>query len=228
MNRAKVVLADDHAVLREGLRALINSQPDMEVVAEAGTGPEAVEKVRETGARVLCLDLSMPGWGSAATIERVRAASPRTRVLILTMHDDPAYVRSAVTAGADGYILKTTPVARLIAAIRDVAAGERVIDGPLQAYLDHSPDHSPTAGKLQLSRREREVLELLSKGHTHQEIADKLFVSVKTVETYRARIRDKTGLKSRADFVRFGLDNGYLTQADNPGDVPSRGTATPS
>jgi two-component system response regulator NreC len=214
VNRTKVVLADDHAVLRDGLRVLINAQPDLEVVAEAGTGPEAVERVRETGARVLCLDLSMPGWGGAGTIERVRAASPRTRVLVVTMHDDPAYVRSAVTAGADGYMLKTTPVAALLAAIRGVAAGDRVIDAPLRPHLDGEPRRTPAGDQSQLSRREREVLELLSRGHTHQEIADKLFVSVKTIETYRARVRDKTGLKSRADFVRYGLDTGLLTHQD--------------
>ena len=122
MNRTRVVLADDHAVLREGLRALIGSQPDLEVVAEAGTGPEAVDRVRDTAPRVLCLDLSMPGWGGAATIERVRAASPRTRVLVLTMHDDPAYIRVALAAGADGYVLKTTRAPDLLAAVRAVAS----------------------------------------------------------------------------------------------------------
>ncbi|OWK44539.1 response regulator transcription factor [Fimbriiglobus ruber] len=213
MNRTRVVVADDHAVLREGLRILINSQPDMLVVAEAGTGPDAVERIRETSARVLCLDLSMPGWGATTTIERVHAVSPRTRVLVLTMHDDPAYVRTAITAGASGYILKTTPTATLLSAIRGVAAGNRVIDAPLSAILDEAPPVAP-GGQAVLSRREREVLELLTRGHTHQEIADRLFVSVKTVETYRARVREKTGLKTRADFVRYGLDAGMLMPPD--------------
>jgi two-component system response regulator NreC len=217
MKRSNVVLADDHAVLRAGLQVLINAQPDMVVVAEAGTGPDAVKRVQETNAELLCLDLSMPGWGGAATIERVRNSSPNTRILILTMHDDPAYLRSAMTAGADGYMLKTTPHTSLISAMRSVIAGERVIDSPLLGYLDDkSGPQSPHEQTPSLSRRERNVLELLARGHTHQEIADKLFLSVKTVETYRARIKEKTGLKSRADFVRYGLEAGFL---NNPNDV---------
>lgn len=211
MTRTAVVLADDHAVLREGLRVLISAQPDLEVVGEAGTGTETVDRVQEAAPRVLCLDLSMPGWGSGPTIQRVRAVSPRTRVLVLTMHNDPAYVRSALAAGADGYFLKTTPFPDLLAAIRAVAAGTRVIDPSLQAMLDDAP---PVADPPQFSRRETEVLELLVKGHTHQEIADLLFLSVKTVETYRARLREKTGLKTRADFVRYGLDTGLLASPE--------------
>jgi DNA-binding NarL/FixJ family response regulator len=213
MNRTKVVLADDHAILREGLRALINAQADLEVVGEAGTGTETVDRVRDLNPRVLCLDLSMPGWGSGPTIARVCQLSPRTRILVLTMHNDPAYVRSAFAAGAAGYFLKTSPSPELIAAIRATAVGTRVIDPTLQGVLDDAP---PPAGPPQLSRRETEVLELLVKGHTHQEIADLLFLSVKTVETYRARLREKTGLKSRADFVRYGVDAGLL--------APSEGT----
>ena len=207
MNRTKVVLADDHAILREGLRALISIQADLEVVGEAATGMEAIDRVQETIPRVLCLDLSMPGWGSGPTIARVNQVSPRTRVLVLTMHNDPAYVRSALAAGAAGYFLKSSPSHELLAAIRATATGARVIDSALQGVLEDAP---PPAGLPQFSRRETEVLEHLVKGHTHQEIADLLFLSVKTVETYRARLREKTGLKSRADFVRYGLDAGLL------------------
>ncbi|MBP3958450.1 response regulator transcription factor [Gemmata sp. G18] len=207
MNRTKVVLADDHAILREGLRALISIQADLEVVGEAATGLEAIDRVQETIPRVLCLDLSMPGWGSGPTIARVNQVSPRTRVLVLTMHNDPAYVRSALAAGAAGYFLKSSPSHELLAAIRATATGARVIDSALQGVLEDAP---PPAGLPQFSRRETEVLEHLVKGHTHQEIADLLFLSVKTVETYRARLREKTGLKSRADFVRYGLDAGLL------------------
>ena len=205
MNRTRIVLADDHAILREGLRTLIDAQPDLQVVGEAGTGQEAVDRVAEALPKVLCLDLSMPGWGWATTVERVRAASPTTRILILTMHDDPAYVRTAVALGAEGYALKSSPTASLLTALRGVAAGQRIIDASLRDVLDKSPSAAATAV---LSRREQEVLELLVRGHTHQEIADKLFVSVKTVETYRARVREKTGLVSRADFVRYGREAG--------------------
>lgn len=216
MNRISVVLADDHKIVRDGLRVLINAQPDLTVVADVGSGFEAVDRVRESEARVLCLDLSMPGLGGAATIKQVHAASPRTRVLVVTMHDDVAYARSAFAAGANGYVLKTSTASSLLAAIRSVAAGDRVVDPLIKDTLDETP--RPTAdGQKDLSRREREVLELLALGHTNHEIADKLFVSVKTVETYRARIREKTGLKSRADYVRHGLDGGLQAPADEAG-----------
>ncbi len=219
MSRTHVVLADDHTVLRAGLCALINAQADLVVVAEAATGVEAAALVQETGPRVLCLDLSMPGWGSATTIARVRAVSPRTRVLVLTMHDDPAYARAALAAGADGYMLKTAPLPELLAAIRSVANGAQVIDKTLQGVLSDSPRGA--TGQVELSRRESEVLQLLASGHTHQQIADRLFLSVKSVETYRARLRTKTGLKTRADYVRYGLDTGLLVS-------PPAGDAPPS
>lgn len=207
MTRTNVVLADDHAILRESLRQVINAQPDLFVVGEAASGQAAVERVMESNPRMLCLDLSMPGCSGAVTIERVRAVSPRTRVLVLTMHDDPAYVRAAVAAGADGYVLKAISTSGLLAAVRGVAAGERVFDPALGLALEGPGD---PAGPIQFSRREREVLELLARGHTHQEIADRLFVSIKTVETYRARLREKTGLKTRADLVRFATEAGLL------------------
>ena len=207
MPRTRVVLADDHLILREGLRALINAQPDLEVVGEAASGTETIDRVQATEPRVLCLDLSMPGWGSATTIARVTQLAPRTRVLVLTMHNDPAYVRSALAAGAAGYFLKTTPFPDLLAAIRTVAVGNRAIDPALGDVLESPP---PAGEQPPLSRRETEVLELLVRGLTHQEIADQLFLSVKTVETYRARLREKTGLKTRADFVRYGLETGLI------------------
>lgn len=224
MPRTRIVLADDHVILREGLRALINAQADLEVVGEAASGTETVDRVQATEPRVLCLDLSMPGWGSATTIARVTQLVPRTRVLVLTMHNDPAYVRSALAAGAAGYFLKTTPFPELLAAIRAVAAGGRVIDPALGDVLESQP---PAAGQSQLSRRETEVLELLVKGLTHQEIADQLFLSVKTVETYRARLREKTGLKTRADFVRYGLEAGLIGAAPTEGTKPAEGGTAP-
>jgi two-component system, NarL family, response regulator NreC len=219
VNRTRIVLADDHAVVREGLRILIDSQRDLKVVAEATSGQEALERVRETQARVLCLDLSMPGWSGVQTIKQVNLESPGTRVLVLTMHNDLAYVRSAIAAGALGYCLKSSHVSELLSAIRNVAAGSRAVDPNIQiAYGEFFSDHS-VLGCTELSRREREVLELLVRGHTHQEIADKMFLSVKTVETYHARVREKTGLKTRADFVRYGVDSGLLSQ-DSKGSRP--------
>jgi len=214
MKRTRIVLADDHAVLREGLRFLIEAQPDFEVVGEAGTGQEAITRVGETTPAVLCLDLSMPGGGVAATIQNVKALSPLTRVMILSMHSEPAYVRSAFAAGADGYILKSSHTSVLLAGLRETARGERVVDSALNDLLSESPKRpGPTVA---LSRREQEVISLLARGHTHQEIADQLLVSVKSVETYRARVREKLGLKTRADFVRYGLEAGLLDPLSPP------------
>jgi DNA-binding NarL/FixJ family response regulator len=196
MTPIRVLLADDHPVLRAGLRAVIDAQPDLRVVAEAGDGPAAV--LAAPSADVVLLDLNMPG-GGAAVIPQILAGT-RARVLVLTMHTDPAYRRATEQAGAVGYLLKTAAMPELLAAVRAVAVGGTAFD-PL-------PEPAVTA---ELSRREKEVLEYLVHGHTHQVIADKLNVSVKTVETYRARIREKTGLKTRADLVRHGLATGLLT-----------------
>ena len=192
-----MLLADDHPVLRGGIRAVLDAEPDLRVVAEAGDGPAAVAAAREHAADVVLLDLSMPGGGAAA-VPLLLAARPGLRVLVLTMHADPAYRRACEAAGASGYLLKTAGVPEVVAAVRAVAAGGTAFD----------PE--PAAPPGGLSRREREVLEYLVRGHTHQVIADRLSVSVKTVETYRARIREKTGLKSRADLVRHGLAAGLL------------------
>lgn len=214
MTRTPVVLADDHDMFREAVRTLIDHQPDLEVVGEAGTGPEVLDRAKELQPRVLCLDVSMPGWGLGVTVARVLSASPKTRVLILTMHNDPAFIHAAVTAGACGYVVKTASMTDLLSAVRAVAAGERVFPP-----LTDTP--APSAGEPQtLSRREREVLELLAHGLTHQEVADRLFLSVKTVETYRARVRTKMGLHTRADFVRYGVENGLLHR---PGVTPTAG-----
>jgi DNA-binding NarL/FixJ family response regulator len=220
MTRIRVVLADDHSLVRDGLRSLLAARGDIEVVGEAGTGPEAVDLVAATLPRLLSLDLSMPGWGVAPTVARVKAASPATRVLVLTMHDDPAYVRSALAAGADGYVLKTTRAADLVAAIRAVAAGQRVVDPTLAGAVGDAPASTPEEHRT-LSRREQDVLALLARGHTHQEIADRLHVSVKSVETYRARVKEKLGLKSRADYVRYGIEIGLLSpgSTSNPGET---------
>ncbi|VTS04448.1 response regulator transcription factor [Tuwongella immobilis] len=207
MSKTTVVIADDHAILRDGLRTLFQAHADLEVVGEAADSNSVVQVVRESRPQVLCLDLSMPGGTGVRTIERVRAESPSTRILILTMHNDPAYLRVSLAAGAKGFMLKSTPVNELIDAIRKVASGERVIDPALpERGTNLLPAISANDPLATLSRREREVLDLLAQGHTHQEIAEKLFVSVKTVETYRARLREKTGLKTRADYVRFGRD----------------------
>jgi DNA-binding NarL/FixJ family response regulator len=208
------LIADDHAVLRAGLRMLLEAQHDIEVVGDAGDGAEVVQKARALQPDVVLLDLSMPGPHSGEVIRQVLRASPKTRVLVLTMHDDPAYLASAMAAGAAGYVVKKVADSELLSAIRAVHAGRTFVD--LTQSLG-SPSHA-VAGTSRtesqqpkdLSRREREVLRLLAQGHSNQQIADHIRVSVKTVETYRTRLREKLGLKGRAELYRFAVESGIL------------------
>ena len=223
MAKIRVLIADDHAVLRAGLRLLINAQPDLEVVAEAASAPEVVKQAAAAAPDVVTLDLSMPGGSGVQTIERLRQECPRVRVLVLTMHDDPAYLRAVLAAGGAGYVVKTAADTELLTAIRAVAQGRTFVDlnlsgGQVQAVLGGGGGRR-AAGLDQLSPREREVLGYLAQGHTHQQIADRLFLSVKTVETYRARIADKLGLRTRADVVRYAVEVGLL----GAGKVPPEG-----
>jgi two-component system response regulator NreC len=212
-----VLIADDHAVLRAGLKLLINAQSDMEVVGEAGDGPAAVRDARATAPHVVLLDLSMPGAHFTQTIEQLGGLEPRPRVLVLTMHDDPAYLRVALLAGASGYIVKKAADVELLTAIRAVNQGRSFVDltrpggpAPDQQIRRVSRDSSASGQPRPLSPREAEVLRLLAQGHTNQEAADHLAVSVKTIETHRKRLSDKLGLKSRADLFRFAVEVGLL------------------
>lgn len=212
-----MLIADDHAVLRAGLKLLINGQSDMEVVGEAADGPATVRRVQANAPDVVLLDLSMPGAPSARTIEQVVRAAPKSRVLVLTMHDDPAYLRAALLAGASGYIVKKAADVELLTAIRAVHQGRSFVDltRPAEEVAGHEVRHVsrdvPTTGQARpLSRREAEVLRLLAQGHTNQEAADHLTVSVKTIETHRKRLSDKLGLKTRAQLFRFAVEVGLL------------------
>lgn len=217
MGRMRVLLADDHAVLRAGLRALISVQPDMEVVAEAATGEEAVRLAREAKPDVVLMDLTMPGAGGIEATAQIRRTCPKARVLVLTMHDDPAYLRSVLAAGAAGYVLKRAAGLELLSAIRITHRGETFLEPSMAgAVVEEVLGRKPRGGKgdppgESLSDREREVLRLVAQGHTNQQVADRLFLSVKTVETYRARLMDKLGLRSRADLVRYALSTGLLS-----------------
>jgi DNA-binding NarL/FixJ family response regulator len=208
------LIADDHAVLRAGLRMLLEAQSDMEVAGEAGDGSEVSRKARELRPDVVLMDLSMPGPHSGEVIRQVLRACPKTRVLILTMHDDPAYLASAMSAGAAGYVVKKVADSELLSAIRAVHAGRTFVD---LTQTSDSPSRPPARrGGAQrqppkdLSRREREVLGLLAQGHSNQQIADQIRVSVKTVETYRTRLREKLSLKGRAELYRFAVESGIL------------------
>lgn len=214
MSAIRVLIADDHAVLRAGLRLLLGAQCDMEVVGEAADGLEVSRKARKLRPDIVLLDLSMPGPHSGHVIRKVLRASPTTRVLILTMHDDAAYLRSAMSAGAAGYLVKKVADSELIAAIRAVHAGRTFVDLTQTTDQGQLSPRGKSAGQWpppkKLSRQEREVLRLLAQGHSNQQIADIIRVSVKTVETYRARLSEKLGLKGRAELYRFAAESGIL------------------
>ena len=211
----RVLIADDHAVLRAGLKLLINAQSDMEVVGEAADGPGTVRSAKAAAPHVVLLDLSMPGARYTQTIEQLVLAAPSARLLVLTMHDDPAYMRAALLAGASGYIVKKAADVELLTAIRAVHHGRTFVDltrpGERRRndeVRDASRGSAAAGQHKSLSRREAEVLRLLAQGHTNQEAADHLAVSVKTIETHRKRLGEKLGLKSRAELFRFALECG--------------------
>ncbi len=209
---SSILLVDDHAVLRAGLRLLLESQPDMVVVDEAEDSRTAIAQATTLQPDLILLDLSLTNSSGLAAIQSLRAAAPRTRILVLTMHDDEGYVRQALAAGAHGYVLKRAADAELIAAIRAVLRGELYIHPALTRRLleDILPQPQPTNPWESLSEREREVLVLVARGYTAAEIASQLNLSPKTVETYRTRGMEKLGLRSRAALVQFALDHNLL------------------
>jgi DNA-binding NarL/FixJ family response regulator len=213
MDKTRLMLVDDHKVLRSGLRALIHQQPDLEVVAEADSTREARALVETKHPDLVILDLTLPGGGSLELIGELVERGPLPRVMVLSMHNDPAYARAALGAGATGYVVKTVSEEDLLAAIRAVRRGKAVVDLDDEARtasvfgVGGSQSIHATAG---LSEREREVLTLLGHGHTNQSVAEQLDISPKTVATYRARIAEKLGLKTTADFVRYATDTGLL------------------
>jgi DNA-binding NarL/FixJ family response regulator len=210
----RILIADDHAVLRAGLRALLDAQPEFEVVGEAADGVEVSRKVGELQPDVVLMDLSMPGPPSGTVIRQVRGACPKARVLVLTMHDDEAYLTSALSAGAAGYLVKKVADAELVSAIRAVHGGRMFVDITQTVSPERNPVGGTTGKERQapkaLSRREREVLRMLAQGYSNQQVADQLRVGVKTVETYRTRLRIKLGLKDRAELYRFAEESGLL------------------
>jgi DNA-binding NarL/FixJ family response regulator len=210
----RVVIADDHAVVRDGLRALIEAQPGLTVVGEAADGQQAWERARDLRPDVLLLDLSMPHGGTEIA-ERVARECPTVRILALTMHEERGYVIRLLRAGAAGYVLKRTASAELVRAIRAVAAGRTYVDPSLAAALLAArprPLRVPTGGAGDLTAREEEVLRLVARGHSNKEIAEQLELSVKTVETHKANGMAKLDLRSRAALVRFAMDEGWLAE----------------
>jgi two-component system, NarL family, response regulator NreC len=211
----RLVIIDDHQLVRSGLRRLLENQEDMTVEDEAGTAYDAVRLARLHKPDVILLDVVMPGGSGLEAIPEIREAAPDARVLTLSMQDDPSYVRQAFAAGASGYVLKEAADDELLAAVREVAEGGRYVDPQLGARL--AAADAATAADADadpLSDREREVLRLLALGHTNQEIAQMLYLSVRTAETHRARIMQKLGLTTRAELVRYALDHGLLAEGD--------------
>lgn len=211
-SRLAILIADDHAVLRAGLRLLLDSQDDMHVVAECGSHREVLAALARLGAGVdvVTLDLTMPGGSPIALIEDVGRLHPQVRIVVLTMHDDAAHARLALAAGASGYVVKSAADTDLLTAIRTVAAGGIHCTVGFEPGVPMAAARAAGPGVDTLSEREREVLMLLAQGHTNQQVADKLFVSVKTVESYRSRLMAKLGLKGRAELTRYAIGAGML------------------
>lgn len=216
MAKTRVVVADDHAVLRSGLKLLINSQADMEVVGEAGSHDEALTKSRELKPDIVVLDMTMPGGSGVQVIGTLVRECPATHVVVLTMHDDATYFRLAMAAGALGYVTKQSADTELLDAIRCVAKGKIYTQIQLAAVSNRPPVAVGALRKREaallesLSDREREVLILVAQGHTNQAIADKLDISVKTIESYRARLMSKLKLHNRAELTQLAMESGLL------------------
>ena len=213
MGDLRIFLADDHAVVREGLKALINAEPDMTVVGEAADGLVACEQVSLLRPDVVVMDVSMPGLTGSQATARLRQECPTVRVLALTVHEDKGYIRQLLAAGAAGYVLKRAAPEELIHAIRAVAGGGVYLDPSMAGkvvggFVRQSATAGPAAGEL--SEREAEVVRQTAAGYSNKEIAASLELSIKTVETYRARAMEKLGVQSRSGLVRYAVQQGWL------------------
>jgi two-component system response regulator NreC len=207
-----VVLVDDHAVVRSGIRLLLERQDDIEVVGEAGNAKDALFRARALKPDVILLDVVMPGESGIDVLPRLLEESPETKVLVLSMQDDPRYVREAFAAGAQGYVLKEAADDEVVSAVREIANGGRYVHPTLGARMVAADAEERAAAEADpLSEREREVLRLLALGHTNQEMAEKLYISVRTAESHRAHIMQKLRLSTRAELVRYALSHGLLT-----------------
>jgi two-component system response regulator NreC len=209
----KVVLVDDHAVVRSGLRLLLDAHDDIEVVGEAGNAKDAIFRARALKPDVMLLDVVMPGESGIEVLPELLKESPDTKVLVLSMQDDPSYVREAFASGASGYVLKEAADEEVVSAVREIAGGGRYVHPTLGARLVAAEAEARAAAEADpLSEREREVLRLLALGHTNQEIAKMLYISVRTAETHRAHIMQKLGLSTRAELVHYALVQGLLEE----------------
>ncbi len=220
MEKIRVLLADDHAVLRAGLRLLLDAQADMEVVGEASTGDQAVTQAKKLTPDVVLLDITMSGPDGLDAVRKIKEDSPEVKVLALTMHDDESYLRQVLERGGSGYVLKRSADTELLSAIRAVHEGGTYLH-PAHAHMllkgkgeDEEPTEAKTGKRDILSNREQQVLKLIALGYTNRQTANELFLSVKTVEAYRARMQRKLGIKGRVELVRYALRVGLLVREE--------------
>jgi len=210
----RIVVADDHTIVREGLKQILGAQADFQVVAEASDGHEALKRVRELEFDVLLLDMSMPGKSGVELIKQVKAEKPRLRILILTMHEEHQYAVRAIRAGASGYLTKEGASSQLVTAIRKVASGGAYISAEVaeQLALNAMPD-ATAAPHEKLSDREFQVFRMIAEGKSVSEIADRLNLSVKTVSTHKANVLQKMGLTTQGELIRYALENNLVEKS---------------
>lgn len=212
--KIRILLVDDHAVLRTGLRMFFNSQEDMEVAGEAVSAEDAFEKLLSIKPDIVLLDISLPGISGVEAIARIKELSPEVRVLMLTMHEGEEYLQQTLQAGANGYVLKKAADTELLEAVRAVARNDVFVHPSMAQTLIralYTRDVNESCRKnINLTEREKEVLNLVALGHTNKEISEKLSVSVKTVETHKARIMEKTDCERRSELVRYAMQQGYI------------------
>lgn len=213
MKKIKVLIADDHAVLRSGLKMMLNSQTDMEVVAEASHDSETVLLSERHQPDIILLDLTMPEHGGIKTIPEIKKMCPLSKILVLTMHDDDSYLKDVLKVGGNGYILKKAADTDLLSAIRSVYRGENYIDPSMTKHLISdmfgAVDENEEGNNL-LSQRETEVLRYMAHGYTNKQISDTIFVSIKTVETYKVRIKKKLNISRRSDLIKYAINKGLI------------------
>jgi two-component system response regulator NreC len=214
MEKFRILLVEDHETVRAGVRLLVNAQPDMEVVGEAGDGDAAIKMAGELLPDIMVMDISMPGVNGLKATKRIRQISPQIKILTLTRHTDDGYLQQLLAAGANGYVLKQSAPTELINAIRAVGAGKSYLDPTMTervmgGYVRQSTALS-NASKVEISAREMEVLRLIAWGHTNKEIAAQLEISVKTIEAHKANAMRKLGIASRIDIVRYAILQGWL------------------
>ena len=221
MEKISILIVDDHAVLRTGLKLLLNSQDDMEIIGETGNGKEAVKMTADLKPRVVLLDLSLEDINGLDILTELKNISPNIKVLVLTMHDDEGYLHTVLESGGDGYILKKAADIELLTAIRAVNRNEIFLDPSLtkavlkSLYNGYRKEQNDSDTKELLSTRENEVLKLVALGYTNKQIADKLVVSIKTVESHKSRIREKLNMHYRSDLVKYAINKGLLSKEEN-------------